>query len=615
MTGVEEQPEGTAEAGQQSTDGHHKETSTPAPAKLQQDEQYEHNRLIYPGSNGGDCGFRAFAIALGQLNNKTAAESMDPTRLQKNVATLRHKVNSRFNTQTAWKQFWARDTKATITTEGGSIPNSAEERLESLKRPTRYICHQVLQALADEYKVSIVIFEMKDRWKPLTTIGTGKKVIPMMLRAQHFYTLQLKEGEKTFPDEWKKKAMETTWTGRASGNRPRIECTPDSMLRSMSTAQSSSTRAPASTVRESPITNRTPRIVKTPHNALRAASEPTSELRAPASTANENRPAGIAEQRRKGDNQAHTPNSTIRALDSTARESRRVKKESKQHKPRTPRTARTTEQNHEGDDQANTPNSTIRVPVSAAQESGHAKKDSKQPETQKSRKQFKVRGTAASSAAETRGRSHPGAGRNCGVSGNRRHSSFDAQQDRHGAHPQRWLAQYRNMQWQCPVCTEWLTLTMPWTKRTHLLKRHPQEVAKRREEEGLRPGQQLSWLRMSEETPKIRTPVLATDELPTAERGWTWWVCENGMPFMHPAQSVLSIRTHLKQHEGVLSSHVKSAHAKRNVKAQNQARAANANRMHQIRRDRGAKNGHDILRKVGANTTCARQPATTPMGL
>ena len=67
MTGVEEQPEDTEETGQQPADGRNK----------------EHHRLIDPGSNGGDCGFRAFAIALGQLNNKTATESMDPNRLQK----------------------------------------------------------------------------------------------------------------------------------------------------------------------------------------------------------------------------------------------------------------------------------------------------------------------------------------------------------------------------------------------------------------------------------------------------------------------------------------------------------------------------------------------------
>ena len=127
MTGVEEQD--TEETGQQPADGHNKETATPIPAKIQQHEQYEHHRLIDPGSNGGDCGFRAFAIALGQLNNKTATEAMDPNRLQKNVATLRHKAHASYKSQTAWKQFWARDTKATITTEGGTIPNSADEKV------------------------------------------------------------------------------------------------------------------------------------------------------------------------------------------------------------------------------------------------------------------------------------------------------------------------------------------------------------------------------------------------------------------------------------------------------------------------------------------------------
>ena len=83
MTGVEEQPEDTEETGQQSADGRNKETSSPVPAKIQQHEQYEHHRLIDPGSNGGDCGFRAFAIALGQLNNKNSCRKHGPKQTAK----------------------------------------------------------------------------------------------------------------------------------------------------------------------------------------------------------------------------------------------------------------------------------------------------------------------------------------------------------------------------------------------------------------------------------------------------------------------------------------------------------------------------------------------------
>ena len=126
MTGVEEQPEDTEETGQQPADGRNKETATPVPAKIQQHEQYEHHRLIDPGSNGGDCGFRAFAIALGQLNNKTATEAMDPNRLQKNVATLRHKAHASFKSQTAWKQFWEHETPKPPSPQRGD--NSEQRR-------------------------------------------------------------------------------------------------------------------------------------------------------------------------------------------------------------------------------------------------------------------------------------------------------------------------------------------------------------------------------------------------------------------------------------------------------------------------------------------------------
>ena len=333
---------------------------------------------------------------------------------------------------------------------------------------------------------------MKDRWKPLTTIGTGKKVIPMMLRAQHFYTLQLKEGEKTFPEEWKKRALETTWTGRARGKLSRIENTPDSTLRPMSAAQSlSSMRAPASTVRETSLTNRTPRTVKTPCSARKAASELNSELRAPASTAKKNSRARSAEQSRKGDKQAQTPNSMMRAQVSTERSTRSEYKESRQSELRTPSTGRTAKQYHKGEDRANTPgsSSTIRIPCSAAHESRRAKKNSKQPEIQRPRRQTRIKGAADSSAAETRGEKAIQE-----LDGMLEFQEQASQQLRCPTRPprsapmnvwkafqnerkkiviQRWLAQYRNMQWQCPVCTEQLTLTMPWTKRTHLLQRHP----------------------------------------------------------------------------------------------------------------------------------------------
>ena len=82
---------------------------------------------------------------------------------------------------------------------------------------------------------------------------------------------------------------------------------------------------------------------------------------------------------------------------------------------------------------------------------------------------------------------------------------------------------------------------------------------------------------------------------------------------MHPAQRVLSIRTHLKQHNGVLSSQGKSAHAKRNVKAQDQARAANVSRMHPGPKRKRSEEWARHLEKGGTNTTSARQPATTPM--
>ena len=134
-------------------------------------------------------------------------------------------------------------------------------------------------------------------------------------------------------------------------------------------------------------------------------------------------------------------------------------------------TARTAKQYHKGEDRANTPrsSSTIRIPCSAAHESRRAKKNIKQPEFQRPRRQTRIKGAADSSAAETRGEKAIQE-----LDGMLEFQEQASQQLRCPTRPprsapmnvwkafqnerekiviQRWLAQNRNMQWQCPVCT------------------------------------------------------------------------------------------------------------------------------------------------------------------
>ena len=151
-----------------------------------------------------------------------------------------------------------------------------------------------------------------------------------------------------FPDEWKKRATETTWTGRAGGKLSRIENTPDSTLRPMSAAQSSSSmRAPSSTIRETSLTNRTPR------NSENTTQCEGSSFRidfGATSTAKKNCRTRSAKQSHKADNQAQTPNSTMRAPVSTEGRTRCENKGSRQSELRTPRTVRTTKQYQKGED-------------------------------------------------------------------------------------------------------------------------------------------------------------------------------------------------------------------------------------------------------------------------
>ena len=190
------------------------------------------------------------------------------------------------------------------------------------------------------------------------------------------------------------------------------------------------------------------------------------------------------------------PASTVRNCPSTAQTPKKVGKQhrwdgnapapdSKLRAPasisRTEHTERTTEQRRKGNSRTLTTNSTIRVPASTAREYGRRQKESRQPRPRTPGRQTKAGGAAASSVAET---------------------------SRDGA-----------------------------IQELDLMKRLPQEVAKRREDEGLGPRQHLSWFRMSEETAKGRTPIVATAELSKSERGWTCWVCEKGLPLYGPEYS------------------------------------------------------------------------------
>ena len=259
---------------------------------------------------------------------------------------------------------------------------------------------------------------------------------------------------------------------------------------------------------ETSLTNRTPRTVTTPRSARKAASELNSGDPSSGLHSKEKFPSKISRtesQRRQSSTNSQLDDASPRIQQKGVLEVNTRKADS----PNSVRHAQGGQQKqyYKGEDRAHTSgsSSTIRIPCSAAHESRRAKKNSKQPEIQRPRRQTRIKGAADSSAAETRGEKAIQE-----LDGIMEFQEQASQQLRCPTRPprsapmnvwkafqnerkkiviQRWLAQYRNMQWQCPVCTEQLTLTMPWTKRTHLLQRHPLEVAKRREEEGLQSPQ------------------------------------------------------------------------------------------------------------------------------
>ena len=73
--------------------------------------------IIDAGTNGGDCGYRAFAVTLAQIDGKSTEESCNTERLNKKVKTLIHKVVRVPQRGQEWMEDWAPDKEDSTTTE------------------------------------------------------------------------------------------------------------------------------------------------------------------------------------------------------------------------------------------------------------------------------------------------------------------------------------------------------------------------------------------------------------------------------------------------------------------------------------------------------------------
>ena len=162
------------------------------------------------GGNG-DCGYRAAAAAYALADGRDLKETKEnaPTL----GATLRAQVASHLKKHQLWKDSWAPDDRWTESTEGGTVPTTYDEWLESTARPGRWVCGPTLIGIATRLKRNLVVFRFADdKWEKadlITPLESNAKDVstaasfpplPLFLKDNHYFTLEPRE--EGWPATW-----------------------------------------------------------------------------------------------------------------------------------------------------------------------------------------------------------------------------------------------------------------------------------------------------------------------------------------------------------------------------------------------------------------------------
>ena len=161
--------------------------------------------VIWDLHGAGDCGYRSIAAAIAICSGKTKQEVEQ--NIDKMATTVKARGISWLKENKQWRETWTLDPEATMLTEGGSIPTTADEYLEALSRPARWIDGLIAQAIATAVKNGIIIWERKNnqKWKMVVRVSADESVlrdpIVLLLEDDHYCT-----ADPTTPgsDQWKK---------------------------------------------------------------------------------------------------------------------------------------------------------------------------------------------------------------------------------------------------------------------------------------------------------------------------------------------------------------------------------------------------------------------------
>ena len=164
----------------------------------------------------GDCGWRAAAFMLSQLNHGGKGGKATPEAIMERIEvlakTLRCKTVTHLVTNKhLWIDSWAPDDQANAVTEAGEPASTPEAFVECLQRPLRWVCGLTLSALAQLQRVNLVIFKFNvekqdfciiarfrgeaDRWQRLHTV-------PLVLEKGHYFAMRRNPRSLHWPKEW-----------------------------------------------------------------------------------------------------------------------------------------------------------------------------------------------------------------------------------------------------------------------------------------------------------------------------------------------------------------------------------------------------------------------------
>ena len=162
------------------------------------------------GGNG-DCGYRAAAAAYALSDGRDLKETRENAATL--GATLRAQVASHLKKHQLWKDSWTPDPRWTEATEGGTVPTTYDEWLESTARPGRWVCGPTLIGIATRLKRNLVVFTFTDgHWEKadlVTPVQSNAKdmstaasfpALPLFLKDKHYFTLEPQEDG--WPAAW-----------------------------------------------------------------------------------------------------------------------------------------------------------------------------------------------------------------------------------------------------------------------------------------------------------------------------------------------------------------------------------------------------------------------------